>query len=57
MVTGIGTGSFARVYEGKWNHSLFATKELTSVHTLMASLEAKRNSSECDKDTKNDDGI
>jgi hypothetical protein len=57
METVVGAGSFARVYKGKWNHTLVAIKELTGVHTLMASLEAERNSRVSDEDTQNDEGI
>jgi Leucine-rich repeat (LRR) protein len=53
----IGAGSFARVYKGKWNHTLVAIKELTGVHTLMASLEAERNVSISEAGSQQDEGI
>jgi Leucine-rich repeat (LRR) protein len=57
METVIGAGSFARVYKGKWNHTLVAIKELTGVHTLMATLEAERNVSISEADSQQDEGI
>jgi Leucine-rich repeat (LRR) protein len=55
--TVIGAGSFARVYKGKWNHTLVAIKELTGVHALMATLEAERNASISEADSQQDEGI
>ena len=38
----VGVGSFARVFKGYWKRTLVAVKELTGVHSLMASLAASQ---------------
>jgi Leucine-rich repeat (LRR) protein len=53
----IGAGSFARVYRGYWNRTLVAIKELTGVHSLIATMEADRNGSTSEEDYQNDAGI
>jgi len=53
----IGTGSFARVYRGSWNHTLVAIKELTGVLGLMATLQVEKNGTLKNEDYHNDAGI
>jgi hypothetical protein len=57
MESVIGAGSFARVYRGRWNHTRVAIKELTGVHALMATLEAERDASISEADSRQDEGI
>jgi Leucine-rich repeat (LRR) protein len=53
----IGTGSFARVFRGSWNRTLVAIKELTAVHSIMASMHVAGNGDLGEDSQRNDAAI